>query len=174
MLCIIFCWDIVVSSLFQDSEVVITSNQTLPHIKATILTFLELEGQGRVIVLISCKKYTFLIKIERSTFIMMTGPYLFLVWPSNKSLITYMRHHNLLWITSSSWVLTRQNVLKTHLENKEMDFKNGAINMQPAGYNGADTITIRMSTCITYVDQNSFHLICLIKSLIGGVNSYHD
>ena len=55
-----------------------------------------------------------------------------------------------------------------------MDFKNGVMNMQAAGYNSGNTITVRMSTCLTYVDQNSFHLICLIKSLIGGVNSYHD
>ena len=55
-----------------------------------------------------------------------------------------------------------------------MDFKNGVTNMQAAGYNSVSTITVRISTCLTYVDQNSFHLICLIKSLIGGGNSYHD
>ena len=55
-----------------------------------------------------------------------------------------------------------------------MDFKNKLINVQVAGYNGMHIVTIRMSTWVTYVDKNSFTLICLIKSLIGGGNSYHD
>ena len=50
-----------------------------------------------------------------------------------------MGHHNLLLITNRSEILTinKDRIFwKNFLENKEMVFKNGAKNIQAAGYNG--------------------------------------
>ena len=188
MLCIIVCWDIVASNLFQILEVVIAeSNNTSYKSHNT-----DLFGARRTR---SCYSYgvpcSFLAKSIPFLWELSVAPSwwwqvldrLVQVWPRNKLLITYVYHHNLFWITSNFWVLTinKDRIFwKNLLENKEMDFKKYIFNIQAAGYNGTRTctctrtVTIRMSTCVTYVDQNSFHLICLIKSLIGGGNSYHD
>ena len=48
--------------------------------------------------------------------------------------IPYMGHHNLLMITNPSWIQTMHN----KFENKEMDFKNGVINIQAGGYNAVN------------------------------------
>ena len=54
--------------------------------------------------------------------------------------LPYARHHNPLLITNRSWTLTLYKILKNPTKNKEMDFKNGVVNIHAAGYNGACTV----------------------------------
>ena len=55
----------------------------------------------------------------------------------------YVRHHNLLLITNCSWILTiHKNRIfwKNIFESKDMEFKNGAKNIQAPGYNSAHRV----------------------------------
>ena len=77
-------------------------------------------------------------------------------------------------ITNRSWkiaILNDKFFWTKLLENKEMDFKNGAINIQAAGYNGAHMVPIlthRSTTSNFYVNKlfSSDHKIYICFALL--------